>query len=78
MRILVFVMAQFLTPLWFWFSLNPQLMPSFFRFALIQGESNLGIFWQLMVLELGIDAIKLASLNQRPARSAVPSASSVP
>lgn len=62
-RILVFVMAQFLTPLWFWFSLNPQLMPSFFRFALIQGESNLGIFWQLMVLELGIDAIKLASLN---------------
>ena len=57
-RILVFVMAQFLTPLWFWFSLNPQLMPSFFRFALIQGESNLGIFWQLMVLELGIDAIK--------------------
>ncbi|HJC36355.1 MAG TPA: spore germination protein [Candidatus Merdibacter merdavium] len=62
-RILVFLLAQFLTPLWFWFNCNPELMPQAMRFTLIEGSANLSVFWQLILLEIGIDAIKLASLN---------------
>lgn len=62
-RILVFFLAQFLTPLWLYFNLHPQWMPEVFRFTLIEGSSALGLFWQLILLEIGIDAIKLASLN---------------
>ncbi len=62
-RILVFLLAQFLTPLWFWLNLNPQWTPAWFRFTLIEGGAALSIFWQLILLEIGIDAIKLASLN---------------
>ena len=62
-RILIFLLAQFLTPVWFWLNSNPDLMPEVFRFTLIDGGANISIFWQLIILEIGIDAMKMASLN---------------
>lgn len=62
-RILVFFLAQFLTPVWYWLNQNPQRMPQALSFTLIEGSAYLDVFWQLLLLEIGIDAIKLASLN---------------
>ena len=62
-RILVFFLAQFLTPVWYWLNQNPQWMPQALSFTLIEGSAYLDVFWQLLLLEIGIDAIKLASLN---------------
>ena len=49
--------------MWFWLNSNPDLMPEVFRFTLIDGGANISIFWQLIILEIGIDAMKMASLN---------------
>ena len=38
-------------------------MPQALSFTLIEGSAYLDVFWQLLLLEIGIDAIKLASLN---------------
>lgn len=62
-RILVFFVTLLVTPLWFYMNQNPNMVPSWLAFTLISKDMNIPIFLQLIILELGIDAIKLASLN---------------
>lgn len=62
-RILVFFITMLVTPIWYYLNCNPALCPDWFRFTLIDNQMNLPIIVQLMILELGIDALKMASLN---------------
>jgi len=62
-RIAVFFATLFITPVWYYFNCNPQLAPRWLSFALIEDNGNLPFIVQLLLLEFGIDALKLASLN---------------
>ncbi len=62
-RIAVFFATLLITPLWYYWNCNPDLAPQWFAFALIEDNGNLPFIVQLLLLEFGIDALKLASLN---------------
>lgn len=68
-RIGVLFVTLLITPLWYYFNSNPELTPSFLQFILVDEGKNLPIIIQLLILELGIDALKLASLNTPSALS---------
>lgn len=62
-RILVFFMSFVITPIWLLMIQNPNLVPEFLKFMLVDKPTNIPIFLQLIMLELGLDALQLASLN---------------
>lgn len=62
-RIAVFFATLFITPVWYYLNCNPQLAPAWLKFAMIEENGNLPFIVQLLLLEFGIDALKLASLN---------------
>lgn len=62
-RYLVTIITLLLTPMWLLALQNPQMVPSAFRFILVEDNGNIPIFWQLILLELAIDGLRLASLN---------------
>ena len=62
-RILVFFITLLVTPIWYYFNLNPSMCPSWFSFTLIQDQGSVPIIVQFLILEFGIDALKMASLN---------------
>lgn len=62
-RLLATTMALVLTPLWYLFLQNPQWLPPAFGFVVPENLGALPIFWQLLLAELAIDGLKLASMN---------------
>lgn len=62
-RYLISLITLFLTPIWLLFTQNPQWIPPAFDFTIIQDKPGVPIFWQLIILELAIDGLRLASLN---------------
>ena len=63
LRILVFFASLCITPLWFHFITNPQLTPSYLNFILLKETPHVPILLQLLLMEIGIDILKTASLN---------------
>ena len=61
-RFSVSVATLLLTPLWLLLLQNPDWVPSWLQFILVE-ESSVPVFWQLMILEIAIDGLKLAALN---------------
>lgn len=62
-RFLVTFATLFLTPVWLLFLQNPQITPNFLKFLLVDSPINIPIFWQLILLEIIIDGLRLAALN---------------
>lgn len=62
-RYLVTLSTLVITPLWLLAIKYPDYVPSAFRFVLPSDEINVPIFWQLIILEIAIDGLRLASLN---------------
>lgn len=62
-RILVFFVTLLLTPLWYLCITYANSLPSFLSFLTIDDVIHIPIILQLYMMEIGIDAIKLASLN---------------
>ena len=62
-RFFILFCSVFITPLWLLAQQNPAMVPETFRFVVVTEEHNLSIFWQLIILELAIDGLRLASLN---------------
>jgi len=62
-RYLISITSVLLTPLWLLALQNPDYVPAVFRFTLITEPVNLPIFWQLIIIELCIDGLRLASLH---------------
>lgn len=62
-RYLITFTSVLLTPLWLLCVQNPDLVPQTFKFIIPQGDTNIPIFWQLLLIEIGIDGLRLAALN---------------
>ena len=58
-RYIISITSVLLTPLWLLALQNPDYVPEVFRFTLDTGPVNLPIFWQLIIIELCIDGLRL-------------------
>ena len=62
-RGLIFMATLFLTPIWYWLIKNPELIPQALDFIRIKEPGGLPLIAQLLLVEMLIDVLKLASLN---------------
>ncbi|MDD6489577.1 MAG: spore germination protein [Clostridia bacterium] len=62
-RWLVTILSMLITPLWLLALQNPEYVPEVFRFILLDESPNIPVFWQLMILEIAIDGLRLAAIN---------------
>lgn len=62
-RYFITAISVFITPIWLLLLQNPSLCPDFFKFILLEEPQNIPVFWQLIIMEIGIDGLRLASLN---------------
>ncbi len=62
-RILVFGFTIFVTPIWFLLITNPTWIPPWLEFIRIKEPNTIPVIVQLLLVEVVIDAIRLASLN---------------
>lgn len=63
LRHLIFWATLFLTPLWLMFVQEPELTPAFLRFVLPAETGKIPVLWQLLLVELIIDGLRMASMN---------------
>ena len=56
-------MTIFLTPLFLLFMQNPKWIPDIFEFVLVRDTVNIPLYFQLLLLELAIDGLRLAALK---------------
>jgi stage V sporulation protein AF len=69
-RYLVTIATLFITPVWLLALQNPNFVPDSFKFILLTEPVNIPIFWQLMILEVAIDGLRLASIKTPSSLSA--------
>ncbi len=62
-RYIISILSVLITPLWLLCLQNPELVPDMFRFVLQTEPVNIPIFFQLLIIEVGIDGLRLASLH---------------
>lgn len=62
-RYFITIISVFITPLWLLVLQNPQYCPEVFRFVLLDEPQNIPVIVQLLVMEIGIDGLRLAALN---------------
>ena len=62
-RYLVTFFSLFITPLWLLANQFPQFVPQFLQFTIVDEPQNISLFWQLILVEIAIDGLRLASIN---------------
>lgn len=62
-RWLIVLLSTIITPVWLLALQNPDYVPDVFKFTLPEQTSNIPVFWQLMILEIAIDGLRLAAIN---------------
>ena len=62
-RASITVLSLLLTPLFLLYANNPGMIPDWLSFTRITEPQNVPIFWQLLILGLAIDGLKLAAIN---------------
>ncbi len=62
-RYFITIVSVFITPVWLLALQNPQYVPQIFSFILLDEAQNIPVFWQLILMEVAIDGLRLASLN---------------
>ena len=62
-RGLIAFMTVFLTPVYLLFMQNPRWLPEKFEFVAVRDMVNVPLIWQLLILELAIDGLRLAAMN---------------
>ena len=62
-RMAIFAMTMLLIPIWLLLIRNPEYIPEWLEFIKIEEPNSLPIVAQLFIVEVVIDAIKLASIN---------------
>ena len=63
MRFIIYMLTLFLIPTWYLFILNPDIVPRWLDFVMIEKMNKVPVFCQLMLVELVITCLKEASLN---------------
>jgi stage V sporulation protein AF len=62
-RAAITLLSLILTPLYMLYANNPQMIPEWLSFTTITEVQNIPVIWQLLILELSIDGLKLAAIN---------------
>ena len=62
-RMAVFLMSLVITPLWYLLAKNPHRVPEWLEFITVEEPGHVPLLLQLLLMELLIDLLKLASLN---------------
>ena len=62
-RTLINLMTIFLTPVFLLFMQNPNWLPKVFAFVAVRDTVNIPLIYQLLMLEVAIDGLRLAALN---------------
>ncbi|MFR8549285.1 MAG: spore germination protein [Lachnospiraceae bacterium] len=62
-RVLILLLTVFLTPVFLLLMNNPQWIPASFEFIAVKDVVNIPLVYQLLILELAIDGLRLAALN---------------
>lgn len=62
-RFFVLFLMLLLTPVWLLLMQNPAWVPDWLGFIFLQENPFVPVFWQLILLEIGIDGLKLATIN---------------
>lgn len=62
-RSLIAFLTYFLTPTFLLLMQQPKWIPAGFEFIAVQGNVNVPILWQFLILELAIDGLRLAAVN---------------
>ena len=63
LRIVVFLISLFITPLWYLMVSETGRLPEWLNFLSSPEPASLSLLWQLLVVEFLIDVLKLSSLN---------------
>ena len=62
-RALITIGTVFVTPIFLLFMQNPQWIPKIFEFVAVRDTVNIPLIYQLLILELAIDGLRLAAMN---------------
>ena len=62
-RLFIAILTLLLTPGWILLMQNPDWIPPAFDFIKVEGDIHIPLLFQLLILELGIDGLKLAAIN---------------
>lgn len=62
-RAIITFLTVFMTPVFLLFMQNPNWIPEMFKFVTIQDTVNIPLIFQILILELAIDGLRLAALN---------------
>ncbi len=62
-RALITIGTVFLTPLFLLFMQNMEWLPEMFQFVALKDTVNIPLIYQLLILELAIDGLRLAAMN---------------
>ncbi len=62
-RFLICILTYLLTPTFLLFMQNPAWIPGGFEFIAIEGDVNIPLIWQFLILELALDGLRLAAVN---------------
>jgi len=62
-RLVILVLSVFLVPVWLYFAEHPGSAPGFLSFVGELDEHSVPLVWQILIIELAVDGLKLASLN---------------
>lgn len=62
-RYIVTIASLIITPIWLLALKYPDYIPQMFSFIIPSDPINIPIFWQLLILELAIDGLRLAAIN---------------
>lgn len=62
-RMFVFTLSILITPVWYLLVKNPAFIPEWLSFIRIENETQVPILAQIIVIELIVDMLKLASVN---------------
>jgi stage V sporulation protein AF len=62
-RYFITFISVIITPLWLLALQNPTFIPHVFQFILLDTSQNIPVFWQLLLIEVATDGLRLAALN---------------
>ena len=62
-RLVTVLLSLIITPVWYLFVSDPDAIPAHLHFLVIEGECYVPLIVQLLIVELIVDVLKLASLN---------------
>jgi len=68
-RMIVFTLSILITPIWYLLVKNPDFIPAWLSFIRIENHTQVPVLAQILVIELIIDMLKLASINTPQALS---------